>query len=199
MGTLRDEMSKVLNEWDKQDAQANQPTTQENVVTKKITATQKIINIIATNAGISSTKVRQLVAQLHPEIPEGNVSSMLAQLTDRYALSREDSGDRINGKVIYNYTVLPEDESKRLREEADKKLKAAQARMERARQVKAAKQAAREAEEHEFEERMGLRDLLLQPEPLIKSVWTAKEALEGLNILQARELYDELKKIFGGN
>jgi len=46
MGTLRDEMSRVLNEWDKQDAQANQPTTQENVVTKKITATQKIISII---------------------------------------------------------------------------------------------------------------------------------------------------------
>jgi len=34
---------------------------------------------------------------------------------------------------------------------------------------------------------------------VIKSVWTARDALAGLSILQAQELYAELKKIFGDN
>lgn len=215
MGTLRDEMSRVLNEWDKQDQQpetTSQPS-QEKTMEKRVTATQKLINIIAANPGITSKAIYKLVEENHQDIPLGNVSSTLTQLTGRYVLSREQSGEVVHGKVIYAYTVIPEEQGKALRDAADKKLKAAQARMEKARQVKAAKQAAREQLDKMLEEakienqpRTGLSDLLPQgtvfpapaPMPTIKSVWTAKEALEGLNILQARELYDELKKIFGG-
>ena len=56
MGTLRDEMSKVLNEWDKQDQQVettSQPS-QEKTMEKRVTATQKLINIIAANPGATS-------------------------------------------------------------------------------------------------------------------------------------------------
>ena len=214
MGTLRDEMSRVLNEWDKQDQQP----TQEKTMEKRVTATQKLINIIAANPGATSKEIYKLVATHHPEITMGNVSSMLTQLTNKYLLSRKESGQVSQGKTIYAYTAVPEDEAKAKREEAERKLKAAQARMEKARQIKAAKQAAREQLDKMLEEakvenqpRTGLSDLLPQatatiptvfpapaPMPTIKSVWTAKEALEGLNILQARELYDELKKIFGG-
>ena len=35
--------------------------------------------------------------------------------------------------------------------------------------------------------------------PVIKSVWTARDALAGLSILQAQELYAELRNIFGDN
>lgn len=213
MGTLRDEMSRVLNEWDKQDQQPAQEKTME----KRVTTTQKIIDIIAANPGITSKKLYKLVEDKHHDIPIGNVSSILTQLTNRYVLSREDSGELVQGKVIYAYTAVPEDEAKARREEAERKLKAAQARMEKARQVKAAKQAAREQLDKMLEEakidnqpRTGLSDLLPQAvpsvattsvydmPPLIKSVWSAKEALDGLSVLQARELYDELKKIFGG-
>ena len=217
MGTLRDEMSRVLNEWDKQDQQP----TQEKTMEKRVTATQKLINIIAANPGATSKEIYKLVATHHPEITMGNVSSMLTQLTNKYLLSRKESGQVSQGKTIYAYTAVPEDEAKAKREEAERKLKAAQARMEKARQIKAAKQAAREQLDKMLEEakvenqpRTGLSDLLPQgtvfpapaPVPAIattsvyntKPTWTAKEALEGLNILQARELYDELKKIFGG-
>ena len=213
MGTLRDEMSRVLNEWGKQDQQPAQEKTME----KRVTTTQKIIDIIAANPGITSKKLYKLVEDKHHDIPIGNVSSTLTQLTNRYVLSREDSGELVQGKVIYAYTAVPEDEAKARREEAERKLKAAQARMEKARQVKAAKQAAREQLDKMLEEakidnqpRTGLSDLLPQAvpsvattsvyntPPVIKSVWSAKEALDGLSVLQARELYDELKKIFGG-
>ena len=183
---------------------------------KRVTATQKLINIIAANPGATSKEIYKLVATHHPEITMGNVSSMLTQLTNRYLLSREDSGELAQGKVIFAYTAVPEDEAKAKREEAERKLKAAQARMEKARQVKAAKQAAREQldkmlaerEQEQAEERTGLSDLFKEGLPVLpvpttaihntKPTWTAKEVLEGLSVLQARELYGELKQIFGG-
>ena len=67
------------------------------------------------------------------------------------------------------------------------------------------------AEREQQEERTGLSDLLPEKvqvparlkrfenmEPVTKPTWSAKETLDGLSVLQARELYDELKKIFGG-
>jgi hypothetical protein len=215
MGTLRDEMSRVLNEWDKQDQQP----TQEKTMEKRVTATQKLINIIAANPGATSKEIYKLVATHHPEITMGNVSSMLTQLTNKYLLSRKESGQVSQGKTIYAYTAVPEAEAKAKREEADRKLKAAQARMEKARQIKAAKQAAREQLDKMLETapllepRTGLSDLLPQTTATIPTVfpaptttihntkptWSAKEVLDGLNVLQARELYGELKQIFGGN
>jgi len=224
MGTLRDEMSRVLNEWDKQDQQpetTSQPS-QEKTMEKRVTTTQKLINVIAANPGITSKALYKTIEENHQDIPLGNVSSLLTQLTGRYVLSREESGEVVHGKTIYAYSVIPEAQGKALRDAADKKLKAAQARMEKARQVKAAKQAAREQldkmlaerEQEQAEERTGLSDLLPQgtvfpapaPVPTIattsiyntKPTWTAKEALDGLSVLQARELYVELKQIFGG-
>lgn len=215
MGTLRDEMSRVLNEWDKQDQQP----TQEKTMEKRVTATQKLINIIAANPGATSKEIYKLVATHHPEITMGNVSSMLTQLTNKYLLSRKESGQVSQGKTIYAYTAVPEAEAKAKREEANRKLKAAQARMEKARQIKAAKQAAREQLDKMLEEakvdnqpRTGLSDLLPQTTATIPTVfpapttaihntkptWSAKEVLDGLNVLQARELYGELKQIFGG-
>lgn len=220
MGTLRDEMSKVLNEWEKQDQQietTSQEKTMENHETKDVSTTQKLINIIAANPGITSKGVYKFVEENHPEIIIGNVSSMLTQLASRYVLSREQSGEVVNGKTIYAYTVIPEADRKPMREEAERKLREAQARAEKARAVKAAKKAAREqldkmlAEREQQEERTGLSDLLPEKvqvparlkrfenmEPITKPTWSAKETLDGLSVLQARELYDELKKIFGG-
>jgi DNA invertase Pin-like site-specific DNA recombinase len=77
--------------------------------------------------------------------------------------------------------------------EEERQLKLARARAEKARAAKAAK-AARVT-----------RDIPVEvapapaPEPasIIKSTWDAKTALEGISVLQARELYTELKNIFG--
>ncbi len=223
MGTLRDEMSRVLNEWEKQDQQietTSQEKTMENHETKDVSATQKLINIITANPGITSKALYKLVEEKHQDIPLGNVSSTLTQLTGRYVLAREASGEIVHGKTIYAYTVIPEADRKPMREEAERKLREAQARAEKARAVKAAKKAAREQLDKMLEEakienqpRAGLRELLPQTTATIPTVfpaptttihntkptWSAKETLDGLCVLRARELYDELKKIFGGN
>lgn len=217
MGTLRDEMSRVLNEWDKQDQQietTSQEKSMENHTSKPVTTTQKIINLIAANPGITSKSLYKLVEEKHHDIPIGNVSSILTQLTNRYILSREDSGQLAQGKIVYAYTAVPEDEAKAKREEAERKLRAAQARMEKARQVKAAKEAARkqldkmmEEAKHEDEERTGLRDLLppsvattsiYNTKPTPAPEWTADSVINTLNVMQARQLYVALKEIFGG-
>lgn len=206
MGTLRDEMTKVLNEWDKQDEVISQPTQEKPMTTERITSTQKLINLVAANPKATSYALRQLVKKSHPEIPDDSVSSMLKQMADRYVLHREDSGETIQGKTLYAYTVIPEEEGKQMRDAAARKLKAAQERAEKARAVKAAKKAAREQLDKMLEEQQplkGLSDLL--PQPVVttsigntRPAWSAQEALNGLSVLQARELYDELKKIFGG-
>ncbi len=220
MGTLRDEMSRVLNEWDKQDQQpetTSQPT-QETTMEKRVTTTQKLINIIAANPGITSKALYKLIEDKNYDIPLGNVSSLLTQLTGRYVLSREESGEVVHGKTIYAYSVIPEAQGKALRDAADKKLKAAQARMEKARQVKAAKQAAREQLDKMLETapllepRTGLSDLFKEGLPIptvlpvpttaihdTNPVWSAEDVVNGLSVWQARRLYDELKQIFGGN
>lgn len=217
MGTLRDEMSRVLNEWDKQDQQietTSQEKSMENHTSKPVTTTQKIINLIAANPGITSKSLYKLVEEKHHDIPIGNVSSILTQLTNRYILSREDSGQLAQGKIVYAYTAVPEDEAKAKREEAERKLRAAQARMEKARQVKAAKQAAREQLDKMLEEakienqpRTGLSDLLppsvattsiYNTKPAPAPEWTADSVINTLNVMQARQLYVALKEIFGG-
>ena len=115
MGTLRDEMSRVLNEWDKQDQQpetTSQPS-QEKTMEKRVTTTQKLINLIAANPGITSKALYKLVEEKHQDIPLGNVSSTLTQLTGRYVLAREASGEIVHGKTIYAYTSSPKNKAKR--------------------------------------------------------------------------------------
>lgn len=211
MGTLRDEMTKVLNEWDKQDEQMNQPQ-QEIKMEEHTTATDKLIAFIEANPNITSVNIRKIFLGQNLNIPDGNLSSMLTQLTRRYILARKETDEsQVGGKPVYAYTVIPEADRARLRTKAAEKLKAAQDRAARAREIKAAKQAAREQYDKLMQEtedkgdtRTGLRDLL-PPSVATTSIyntkpttWSAQEALNGLSVLQARELYDELKKIFGG-
>lgn len=211
MGTLRDEMTKVLNEWDKQDEVISQPQ-QEIKMEEHTTATRKLIAFIEANPGIASTDLRKTFLAQNPHIPEGNLSSMLTQLTRKYTLSREETEEaQKGGKTVYAYTAIPEADREKLRARAAEKLKAAQARMEKARQVKAAKQAAREQLDkmlgEQSEQRTGLRDLL-PPSVATTSIyntkhtpapeWTADSVINSLNVMQARQLYVALKEIFGG-
>ena len=212
MGTLRDEMTKVLNEWDKEDEQLSQPTKEITVEKQRGSISNTLIGIVQANPGITTHQIRQVVEDKKLGIPDDSVGSMLKQFTDRYVMHREVAEEKRNGRIQYQYFVLSPEEGKRRRAEDEKKLLAAQARMEKARQVKAAKDAARKKLEEMMEEakqedgeRTGLRDLLppsvattsiynTKPEP---APWSAQGVINSLNALQARELYDELKKIFG--
>jgi hypothetical protein len=203
MGTLAEEMSKVkavLTEWDNQDAQANQP--QENTMEKKRTTVSKVMEFIVANPGINSLEIRKRVLAKYPEIQESHISSTLKQVTDSYHVTREAAVPE-KGHITYNYTAVPDEVRLANKKAAKERYKAAVARAEKARAAKAAKAAERES----VGVQLGISDLVPQPipttathntAPTIKSTWTAKEALDGLSVLQARELYIELKQIFGG-
>lgn len=205
MGTLRDEMTKVkavLNEWDEQDAQASQP--QEKVMEKKRTTVSKILELVVASPGINSVDLRKRAMTKYPDIKESHISSILKQLTDAHQLSRvevETSG----GRNTFNYTAIPEAERQALVAVEKAKHRAAVARAEKARLAKAAKQAEREA----LGTQLGISDLV--PEKKVAEVseavkswdatnlmWTADHVINNLSVIQARELYDRLKQIFGG-
>jgi hypothetical protein len=209
MGTLKEEMVKVkavLNEWDAQDAQATQP--QEKVMEKKRTSVSKVMEFIIANPGINSIDIRKRVLAKYPEIQESHISSTLKQLTDSYQVTRVEVHADI-GRNTYNYTVVPEGERQAILAAEKAKHRAAVARAEKARAAKAAKAAEREA----LGVQLGISDLVPKFVPqenvgemgeAIKTwqhtnlIWTADKVINELSVLQARELYDRLKQIFGG-
>lgn len=214
MGTLRDEMTKVLNEWDKADEQTSQPTKEITVEKQRGSISNTLISLVQANPGITTHQIRQVIEDRKLGIADDSVGSMLKQFTDRYVMHREVAEEKRNGRMQYQYFVLSPEEGKRRKAEDEKKLLAAQARMEKARQVKAAKEAARkqldkmmEEAKHEDEERTGLRDLLppsvattsiYNTKPTPAPEWTADSVINTLNVMQARQLYVALKEIFGG-
>lgn len=213
MGTLRDEMTKVLNEWDKADEQLSQPTKEITVEKQRGSISNSLISIVQANPGITTHQIRQVIEDRKLGIADDSVGSMLKQFTDRYVMHREVAEEKRNGRIQYQYYVLSPEEGKRRKAEDEKKLLAAQARMEKARQVKAAKEAARkkleqmmeEAKQEALEPRSGLSDILPQPEvtPAIYTTkpsheWAVDSVINNLTVMQARQLYDALKEIFGG-
>lgn len=214
MGTLRDEMTKVLNEWDKADEQTSQPTKEITVEKQRGSISNTLISLVQANPGITTHQIRQVIEDRKLGIADDSVGSMLKQFTDRYVMHREVAEEKRNGRMQYQYFVLSPEEGKRRKAEDEKKLLAAQARMEKARQVKAAKEAARkqldkmmEEAKHEDEERTGLRDLLppsvattsiYNTKPAPEPTWAVDSVINNLTVMQARQLYDALKEIFGG-
>lgn len=205
MGTLKDEMSKVkavLNEWDNQDAQANQP--QEKAMEKKQTTVSKVLEFIVANPGINSLEIRKRVLAKYPEIQESHISSTLKQATDSYHVTREEVIPE-RGHVTYNYTAVPEELRLAHKKAERDRYKAAVARAEKARAAKAAKAAERKTTEVQ----LGISDLV--PEKVVvparlkmfdkveeQLIFTPDHIINNLSVIQARELYDRLKQIFGG-
>jgi hypothetical protein len=192
MGTLKEQMAKVLQEWDKEDTQ----TTQEKTMEKKQTTTSKIVAFIRDNPNIESIELRDKVSQRYPDITFKNIASILKQLTDANYLERQDTTRESPRGVrhTYTYTVVP-DEERIARRKAEKKKR--KGMVERAAHARAVKEAKREAKTVQ----VGISDLVPQPTTSIyntKPIWIADDVINSLSVTQARELYDRLKQIFGG-
>ena len=191
MGTLKEQMAKVLQEWDKEDTQP----TQEKTVEKKQTTTAKIVGFIRDNPNIESIALRDKVAQKYPDITFKNIASILKQLTDAGYLARQNTVlETARGlRHSYTYTTVPDEEriARRKAEKAKKK-----GMVERAAMARAAKEAKREARTTQ----VGISDLVPEKKMVAKviNVWQADDVINSLSVTQARELYDRLKQIFGG-
>lgn len=211
MGTLKDEMTKILDQWDTEALKSS--TVKENAMSTAPQETQKptrgdltkyIVDIVRANPGITSMTLKEFMKKQNREQYLSQAASMLNQLTQGHYLSREVAPVRHLGREVYQHFVIPDADRIRMVEEDRARLKVMQARAEKARAAKAAKKAAKETVAQTVEE-------VEAPEPLARAPRTApvpaatpylmklnaENILQNISILEARALYEALKEIFG--
>jgi len=193
MGTIAEELKKVMNQWDNpttntsnaKETTVNTPQTEA----KRVNIKDKLMVVLRANPGVNGVELCDLAIKAYPEVPKGSITSTVTQLAQQHYVTRKPT--TVNNRATFDYYPVDDSTRKALVAEEERQLKLARARAEKARAAKAAKAAAREktVEVAPVPEPV--------PAPVIKSTWDAKTALEGISVLQARELYVELKNIFG--
>jgi len=195
MGTISSEIQKVMAEWDKQvtplhgrDSQPKGETEVKAKTVNDLTSTAKILRFIEANPTVQKARIDSYLKINHPEIPLGYISTMLNQFTKRNLVTREEVYDRNLNKNVYAYTLVPTEERKKL---LDSKRERKMTMVERARVAREAKRLKAEKKEQ------GISEALPTTQAKTYTADT-QEFVNSLPIGKARELYDELKKIFGG-
>lgn len=156
MGTISDEMKKVMAKWNNEAAPQTQPQPVKEInmqPTNNPAFTEpgryynsyrsEIYDIVKNNPGSSCLQVLEKMNVRHPELGHSSVSSQLTVMFQDFMLSREMKVEPRIGRRIYFYSALDLKDAERLRKERDRKLAQAQARAERARQAKAEKAKAK--------------------------------------------------------
>jgi len=204
MGSIADEMKKVLQMWDEDDQSQQEKIKMVNTTeNKQGSITNRMLAIIASNPGITSIGLRDKLKVHHPDIPVGFASSMLKQFTDRFSVTRSQLTERIDGRYVYAYTVIPEAERKTLQAKAKLERSKAVARAAHARAVKDQKKAMKEMPKSFVPyENHSISDLVEKFKANSTKVeqpteWSVDDVLDSLTVKQARALHIALKEMFG--
>lgn len=202
MGTIADELKKVMTQWDNtsrtetnaKETTVNTPTNKINSE-RRITLKDKLMAVLRANPGIDGVRFCELAGTTYPDIPKGSITSTVTQLAHEHYATRKPT--TVNNRATFFYYPVDDATRKALVAEEERQLKLARIRAEKARAAKALK-AARVTRDIPVEVAPAPEPVQApEPMPIIKSTWDAKTALEGISVLQARELYNELKNIFG--
>jgi hypothetical protein len=204
MGSIADEMKKVLQMWDEDDQSQQEEIKMVNTTEKKQSITNRMLAIIASNPGITSIGLRDKLSVHHPDIPLGFTSSMLKQFTNRFSVTRTIAPEKVGGRDVYAYTLIPDVERDALKKKAKEDHKKAVARAAHARAVKDQKKAMKEMPKSFVPyENHSISDLVEKfkankVEQLKPTEWSPDEVLDSLTVRQARALHIALKEMFGG-
>ena len=204
MGSIADEMKKVLQMWDEEDQSQQEEIKMVNTKEKKQSITDRILAIIESNPGITSVALRDKLSVHHPDIPLGFTSSMLKQFTNRFSVTRTIAPEKIGGRDVYAYTIVPEAERNALKKKAKEDHKKAVARAAHARAMKEQKKAMKEMPKSFVPyENHSISDLVEKFKANSTKVeqpteWSPDEVLDSLTVKQARALHIALKEMFGG-
>lgn len=206
MGTIADELKRVMTQWDTPVNNTNNTTTAKETTVnttqpttkadgKPLNTKDKLMIILRANPGITGVAFRDMALAAYPDIPDGSITSTVTQLAQQHYVTRKPT--TVNSRATFFYYPVDDATRKALVAEEERQLKLARARAEKARAAKALK-----ATRVERDIPVGVAPApepvqAPEPVPIIKSTWDAKTALEGISVLQARELYIELKNIFG--
>jgi hypothetical protein len=172
MPDLKSEMSKVLDAWEQDDQQ-----TQEKQVPKKTfqptnNVTLETFNYVRDNPNKLSGEIRDAMRQRGFNV--GSVGSLITQFTKQGRFIR-DHNNRYHA-IAREYTPLKS--TKHFRSEGKRTNKIVQ--------IKSKSPSA------------GIAALKVDTTPKVKPSWDVDTVLDTMSIVQARTLYDALKKIFGG-
>ena len=204
MGSIADEMKKVLQMWDEEDQSQQEEIKMVNTTEKKQSITNRMLAIIASNPGITSIGLRDKLSVHHPDIPLGFTSSMLKQFTNRFSVTRTIAPEKVGGRDVYAYTIVPEAERNALKKKAKEDHKKAVARAAHARAVKEQKKVMKEMPKSFVQyENHSISDLVEKFKANSTKVeqpteWSVDEVLDSLTVKQARALHIALKEMFGG-
>jgi hypothetical protein len=209
MGSIADEMKKVLQMWDEEDQSQQEEikvVTTTETENKKSSITNRILALIESNPGITGIELRQKLSVLHPDIPSGFTSSMLKQFTDRCYVTRVTSPIKVGGRDIYSYTLVPEAERKVMQKKLKEDHEKAVARAAHARAMKEQKKAMKKMPDTFVPyENQSISDLVEQYKAVNSKIeqakpaeWNPNDTIDSLTVKQARALYNALKEVFGG-
>ena len=185
MGTIAEQMQKVMQEWDTQTAKFTQGETEMKAKeVKDSTQSAKILRFIEANPSVQKPRIDEYLKMNHPEIPLGHVSTMLNQFTKRNLVTREEVFNRQLNKDVYAYTIVPSEERKKIME------------AKRTRRMTLVERAAiaREAKKRKAEQKEA--EAKAQTDP-VKIYSNIDEFINSIPLGKARDLYLALDKIFG--
>jgi predicted transcriptional regulator len=189
MGIMKEKLEAVMDEWSKEEEKQNN---------EPVSLSTKILEHLLKHPNSSSGNICSIVLRDYPDTPRSSISSTLKQLFDRNFVEREEFFDPTVRRASFKYRVVSE--QRRLELEAIRKAEE-QASEERLEKMRAQAEVARAAKAAKREERLKVQEYedtgisAALPTPKRNST---QEILDSLSITQARAVYDELKKIFGG-
>jgi hypothetical protein len=176
MPDLKSEMSKVLNEWEQdvqqlqKEKQMQRQLPQQFMPTNNVT--QETFNYVKNNPNKNSAEVCDALEV--KGFKKNSVGSLLTQFVKQGQMLR-DHNARLR-TVVSTYTPL----------KSTRKFKAEGKRTSKIVQIKSKPKSA------------GIAALQVDTKAKIKPLWDVDTVLDTMSIVQARTLYDALKKIFGG-
>jgi len=213
----RPQIHSIVSDWDKQEQEIRQPQQEKamqatQTITKPAFQTTGVISkdtfeYIKQHSGqFKGPQIAKNLAEQHNFNP-GSVLALITQLKGIGMVARRDDGVLVSTGADYQ-PVTSAYKSKLKDEKRAKKLES----LARARATKAANVAKRRADEAKKAAKVvqpkpaqpkppttqGIAALQPAPTPVLETnKWSAENVLNNMSIVEARKLYDELKKIFG--
>ena len=214
----------IVNDWDKQEQEIRQP--QQEKAMEATEAKQErgavvkgVFAFIKANPGKYTGQETAVALGASHKLNPGSVLACISQFITAGQASRSEDGKLT--MLMDEYETLNAAYAKALKNSPKHKRARALAALEKAREARAANIAKRkkaaeraerkaakiaevaanrgdyEAERAAAEKVQGIAALQPAPTPVLPNLPTAESVLNNMSIVEARKLYDELKKIFG--
>ena len=175
MPDLKSEMSRVLDAWEQDDQQTQEKQVQNTlpqIFKPTNNVSRETFNYIRDNPNKNSKEIR--TALTARGFNPGSVGSLITQYV-KQGFTKKDANGRYTA-IVAEYTPLKS--TKHFRSEGK--------RVNKIVQIKSKSPSA------------GIAALQVDTTPKVKPSWDVDTVLDTMSIVQARTLYDALKKIFGG-